>query len=113
MLRRLLLIVSVSALFAVLAAGAASSGEPTARASAAVTVKVGDYYYSRSSVTIRKGQTVGWRWVGDDRHNVKGPGFRSALKRSGTYSRRFNSTGSRRIICTIHESSMRMTVKVR
>ncbi len=58
-----------------------------------------------------------WRWVGDDEHNVsvrRGPvTFRSDLKDSGSFSRRMRRSGTYRIICTIHQPDMRMTLKVR
>jgi plastocyanin len=39
--------------------------------------------------------------------------FRSSVKETGTYRKKFTRRGSYRIICTIHQPSMRMTVRVR
>jgi plastocyanin len=85
------------------------------------TVRIGDDWYVRDgyprTVSVTKGTTVRWRWVGDDDHNVsvrRGPvTFRSDLKRSGAYSRKMRRKGTYRIICTIHQPDMRMTLKVR
>ena len=63
---------------------------------AAKSVKVGDDYYVRSSgvpkVTVSKGTTVKWRFVGDNPHTVtvsKGPAkFNSGVKARGTTRRR-------------------------
>ena len=80
------------------------------------SVRVGDNFFSPSSISIRKGDYVKWRWVGDARHNVvatRGASFRSSIKTSGTYTRRFRRRATIRYICTIHPSSMRGTIRVR
>jgi len=83
---------------------------------AATTVKVDDDVFRPGSVTVSKGTTVRWRWVGDDPHNVvvsKGPRhFRSGRKRSGTYSHKMTKRGTYRIVCTIHPG-MDMTLRVK
>jgi plastocyanin len=84
-------------------------------------LRIGDDWFVRPgappTVTVTKGTTVRWRWVGDDDHNVsvtRGPvRFRSDLKDSGTFSRKLRRRGTYRIICTIHQPDMRMTLKVR
>jgi plastocyanin len=84
-------------------------------------VKIGDDYYVRAgdppTVTVKKGTTVKWNWTGRRQHNVvvqKGPvSFQSALKRSGSFSRKMRRTGTYRIICSIHAPDMAMTLKVR
>src|SRR3954453_2120446 len=76
-----------------------------------VSWKVG----TAKTVTIKKGGTVKWTWADSAPHNVKGAGFKSALKakKGYTYSHRFNSRGTFRIICQVHPSSMKTTVKVK
>ena len=84
-------------------------------------VKVGDDYYVRAgsppTVTVKKGTTVRWNWRGRRQHNVvvqSGPAsFQSALKRSGSYSRKLRRVGTYRIVCSIHQPDMAMTLKVR
>jgi mRNA-degrading endonuclease RelE of RelBE toxin-antitoxin system len=39
--------------------------------------------------------------------------FRSSNRRSGSYRKRVTRRGTYRIICTIHGSSQRMTLRVR
>ena len=80
------------------------------------TVKVGDNFFSPKPVTVSKGSTVTWKWVGDAPHNVKavqGPArFSSAIKRSGTYSKKLRKRGTYRIVCSIHPGmSMKLTVR--
>jgi len=110
---RKLIVVAISACaLAVLAAGAM----------AARSVKVGDDYYVRASgvpkVTVSKGTTVRWRFVGDNPHTVtvsKGPvRFNSGMKTSGTYSKKLRKRGTYTIYCTIHGASdqkMKLVVK--
>ena len=89
---------------------------PPTVGAATKTVRVGDNFFSPSSISIRKGTKVTWRWVGSSRHNVvatRGASFRSTIKRSGTYSRTFRRRGTVKYICTIHPASMRGTIRVR
>src|SRR5215212_3811807 len=85
-------------------------------------VKVGDDYYVRPSgvpkVTVSKGTTVKWRFVGDSPHSVtvsKGPvKFNSGVKSSGTYRKKMKKRGTYTIYCTIHGASnqkMKLIVK--
>jgi plastocyanin len=84
-------------------------------------VKIGDDYYVRPgnppTVTVAKGTTVKWNWRGSRRHNVvvqKGPvSFQSSLKRSGSYRRTMKRRGTYRIVCSIHQPDMAMTLKVK
>jgi plastocyanin len=76
------------------------------------SVSVRDNSFSPRSLTARRGDTVRWRWAGRNPHNVVGRGFRSSVKRSGSYSRRFRSRGRFTIRCTIHPG-MRQTITVR
>ena len=86
------------------------------------TVKVGDNWFVRSSgvptVTVKRGDTVRWRWVGDAPHNVtvrSGPTkFKSRTQTSGSFSKRLTRKGTYRIICTIHGASdQSMVLRVR
>jgi plastocyanin len=94
---------------------AAASG-PQAGASATKRVTVGDNFFRQRSVTIDSGDTVRWRWVGRNPHNVtvtRGPiKFQSRTKTSGSYSKRLRRRGTYRYVCTIHRASMRGKVVV-
>ena len=84
-------------------------------------VRVDDDYFVRTgnppTVSVTKGTTVKWNWRGRRQHNVavtRGPVlFRSALKRTGSYSRTMKRVGTYRIICSIHQPDMAMTLKVK
>jgi plastocyanin len=101
-------ILSLALILALLAAAPAAARTKT--------VKVGDNFFKAKSVTVSKGATVKWRWVGSDRHNVtvrSGPRrFHSALKRSGTFERKMRKRGTYKIVCTVHAPDMRMTLRV-
>jgi plastocyanin len=107
------------ALPAVLIAALLVAAAPAAAATR--NVKVGDNYYVRAgsppTVTVFKGTTVRWNWRGSRQHNVvaqSGPAsFQSELKRSGSYSRKMRRAGTYRIVCSIHQPDMAMTLKVR
>lgn len=98
-----------------LALAAVAFAAPAGAATPAVTVKVKDDVFVKSSVTIEKGETVKWVWKGDDRHNVfqvGGPGhFHSPTQTKGTFTHRFRKAGTYRFQCTYH-TPMKMTVKV-
>jgi plastocyanin len=101
---------------ATLAAGALAAPS----LSAGKSVEIGDNYFVRdaghATVTIKKGQTLTWKWTGMHPHNVtvtKGPQkFASKTQNRGTFSHKFTKAGTYSIICTIHAPGMTMKVKV-
>ncbi|HEV3230021.1 MAG TPA: plastocyanin/azurin family copper-binding protein [Solirubrobacteraceae bacterium] len=80
------------------------------------SVKVADNVFRPTSLSIKKGATVTWRWAGRNPHNVTvtdGPRrFRSPTQKRGSFSHRFTARGAYTIVCTIH-SGMVMHLKVR
>jgi len=87
-------------------------------------VQVGDNYFLDSSLRVKKGTTVVWRWPGaeaaGDVHDVtlkKGPKgvkkFASEAASSDySFRRKLKVPGQYRIVCTLHEE-MKMTIRVR
>lgn len=69
---------------------------------------------SKKTITIKRGNYVKWIWADREPHNVKGPGFRSrtVTRRGYTYTRRFRTRGTYRIICEVHPVTMKTVVKV-
>jgi len=92
-----------------LAVAAVSVGLAAPALAANKTVRVADDVFKAKIVTINKGNTVTWNWVGNSPHNVKFGSFGSALKVNGTYKHRFTKRGTFRYRCTIHSG---MTGKV-
>ena len=112
-MRRLLAGVLVLALAGVLSASALAATR---------TITIGDNFFVRDNagtptVTVRKGTKVRFKWVGNAPHNVqvqRGPArFKSKVKTSGTYSRTLRKKGTYRLVCIVHASEMKLTLKVR
>jgi len=101
-------------LIATLTAAGAVAAIAVPAVAAGPTVRVGDDYFRAKTVTVKKGTTVTWRWVGSDSHNVVFKGFKSTLKNKGTYRHTFRRRGTFRYVCTLHDDrGMRGTVVVR
>ena len=105
-------------------AGAALISAVPASGAAKKTVTIGDNYYAPTSLKVKKGTTVVWRWPGFDQggdvHDVKlgsGPKgvkkFQSeAASTDYSFKRKLKVPGKYKIVCTLHEE-MRMTIRVR
>lgn len=97
---------------------AAGGGKPQKK-----TVKIADNYYSPTKLTVNKGSTITWKWpdTTGDTHDVlldKGPKgaktFQSETAGSFySYKRKLTTPGVYKIICTLHEQEMKMTITVR
>jgi plastocyanin len=107
---------------ALLAAVAALTAGIAASAFAATThvISVRDDSYSRSSISIPRGDKVTWKWRGTENdHNVStrstSPVQFHSEDEDGrfTYSHRFSKKGTYKIFCSIHPSSMKTTVRVK
>jgi plastocyanin len=79
------------------------------------SVTLNDNFFSKSKITIRKGDRVNWRWSNTgNRHNVFSKGhFKSKSGHSGNFTARFTKRGTYRIICTLHPTQMTMKVVVK
>jgi plastocyanin len=104
------------ALALVLAAAA-----PVVADAATTTVKVDDKYFQRaggtSTVTVKRGDVVKWRFVGRLPHSVvstdRRDAFRSSPRTSGIVKHRMSVAGTYRIYCGVHGPSMAMRLVVR
>jgi plastocyanin len=103
-MRKLTAVLAVAALLA--AIGAVSAF--------AATKTVKWHVPTSSTVKIAKGGTVKWVWTDGAPHNVKGTGFKSKTiaKKGYAYSHTFKSKGTFKIICQVHPTTMKTTVKV-
>ena len=86
------------------------------------TVAVGDNWFVEPegvpTLTVERGDTVRWNFVGKAPHNVsvgKGPArFESPVRRTGSFERRLTTKGTYQLLCTIHgadDQRMRVVVK--
>lgn len=128
-------VLAVAALMAVAVAGPlTSSGAAGPQANVAgkkckskqkKKAKVGDDFFSPTLLKIKKCAKVKWKWLptNGNPHNVtltKGPkkvkkkDFTSATGSIGIkFARKFKKPGRYDFICTIHPTTMQMTVKVK
>jgi plastocyanin len=101
---------------AAVAAIAVGASVVPANAGQTKTVSVKNNAFSPTSVKIKKGGKVVWKWTqGGVPHNVSpaggGSGSATSSRKGFTYAKTFKKAGTYRYVCTIH-ASMRMTVKV-
>lgn len=118
-----LTLVAIAAAVMLACTGASNSGAksttPQKATAAAAIVNVGDNFYSRSSVTIKKNKRVKFQWVDTDHdHNVttkSGPSSFHSKTEDGDflYSKKFTKKGTYKLHCTIHPDSMKVTVRVK
>jgi plastocyanin len=80
------------------------------------TVTLKDNRFSPTTVTVSRGTTVKFVWRGKAPHNVIATGaakFQSKTQVKGSFSKRLTRKGTYKIICSIHQPGMKMTLKVR
>ena len=94
------------------AEGTASTVTPTTAAAAAATVRLKDDVFDPDEVEVAAGETVSWRWEGNNPHNVNGQGFKSKIQTKGTFRETFDEPGTFDYRCDVHPG-MTGTVVVR
>jgi plastocyanin len=81
---------------------------------AADTVRIGNNFYSPSSLTVPVGTTVMWVWsAGDVTHTVTDNAdttIRSPFQSAGTYQRTFTTAGAHPYHCSVHGLAMSGTI---
>lgn len=96
---------SLSALILALAALIPTVALGGAGAASTHTVVLKDIRFHPGNLTIRRGDSVTWRWEdGGEEHNVTGHSFHSHTMGHGSYTVRFTRAGTFSYRCTIHES---------
>jgi plastocyanin len=101
-------VLAVVAVLTIATACGSSSGHSSASGGAVppnvgATVELRDIAFKPSTVTIKAGQSVLWKFDdGSIAHNVTGDGYRSSDMTSGTYSHAFTKAGTYNYQCTIH-----------
>jgi plastocyanin len=91
--------------------------QPKGPAIPSLSSYVGDFQFARGRVTIRRGATFTWRFIGPSLHDVtlaNGPvGFASPSVTAGHYRFRFTVPGTYRLFCSLHPALMTQVVIVR
>ncbi|HEX9767023.1 MAG TPA: cell wall-binding repeat-containing protein [Nitriliruptorales bacterium] len=108
-----------------LASGLVALAGGAARAEAVKQVSVGDFWFQEQELTVREGDTVVWRWVGEDAHSVTAsppdeetpPAFDSGVRYKGAdFAVTFDEPGVVPYFCVLHGSpdgeGMTGTIKV-
>lgn len=80
---------------------------PTAKA----TVAIKDDVFEPTEVEVAKGDAITWKWEGKNPHNVAGPGFKSKIQTSGSFTKAFAKAGTFDYRCEVHPT-MEATVTV-
>jgi plastocyanin len=90
---------------------------PTGPVSKALSTWVRDFRYGAERISIRRGSTFTWRFVGSVAHDVTvigGPeGFSAPWTQSGTFTHRFTKAGTYRLFCSLHPAKMVQQITVR
>jgi plastocyanin len=90
-----------AAIIALIAGCGGASHAGDAQPSNVVVLK--NIAFNPSTVTIRAGQQVVWKFEdGGVPHNVTGTDFTSAIMGSGSYAHTFSAPGTYQYQCTIH-----------
>jgi len=78
---------------------------------------VGDFRYQYERVSLRRGTTFTWTFIGSTQHDVtlvRGPvGFSTPWTLAGTYSRTFTKRGTYEFFCSLHPAQMTQKIVVR
>jgi plastocyanin len=88
------------------------------RVRSGTVINVGDRYFGRRNVKLKKGQRLRWRFSGAELHNLtlaNGPeGFASPnLSTNRTFDIRFTRRGTYRFFCGLHPVQMSERVVVK
>jgi plastocyanin len=94
--------VATVALAAAAAVPAAALGG--AHAARGHTVSLHEFRFHPGTLTINRGDTVTWVWHDNVEHNVTFHSTHSRTQEHGTYTLRFNHSGTFNYHCTIHVS---------
>jgi hypothetical protein len=78
---------------------------------------VGDFRYGHERISLKRGATFTWRFIGSTQHDVtlvSGPvGFAAPWTQSGTFRFRFTQPGTYKLFCSLHPAKMTQIVTVR
>jgi plastocyanin len=100
-------------LLCVTALAAFSAGNATS----ATSVRVTDGAFKPGTLTVSRGTTVVWRFVGRKRHRLSvlhGPvKFKSPLMKRGKFRKKLTRPGTYHIVCTRHPNGHQMFISVR
>ena len=90
---------------------------PKGPVSTAASTIVGDFQYGSERISLKRGTTFTWRFLGQFQHDVTvvgGPeGFSAPWSLSGVFTHRFTKPGTYRLFCSLHPARMVQQITVR
>ena len=111
------------ALAALCAAATASAAPAPAGSTPSKTVEVGDNFLAPTRLTVDRGTRLTFRWSAQNgnQHDVELTSAPSGVRKWNsparttdyTYRRTLTTAGTYKIICSLHPTMMRLTVRVR
>lgn len=104
MLRKLFILAAfIAAVFAV----------PAIAATKGTTLQ--DDFFTKSKITLHKGDSVVWSWNTDDKHTVSeiNGKWGSKMTKHGRFKHTFKKRGKFTVYCLVHPTIMRQRVVVR
>jgi len=121
-MRKLIALLALAGLMTGLAvafAATATAEDAPVRAAKTRTVRIGDNFFKRKTIRVRKGTFVRWVWGADgnptvvehDVYSTKGTRLRSGFRTEGAYRKRIRKTT--RYLCRVHPTTMRGKIVVK
>ena len=79
------------------------------------TTTLKDDFFTRSKITIHKGDAVVWSWNTDDKHTVSeiNGKWGSKMTKHGRFKHTFKKRGKFTVYCLVHPTIMRQKVVVK
>jgi plastocyanin len=91
--------------------------KPKGPVSTAKSTIVGDFRYGSERISLKRGTTFTWRFLGQFQHDVTvvgGPeGFSAPWSLTGVFKHRFTKAGTYRLFCSLHPARMVQQIVVR
>jgi len=98
-----ILVLAFTTLLAACQQGGPDSAAGTPPVVGAHDVSARDLQFEPPAIQVRPGTTVTWHFEdGAVAHDVRGDGFSSSIQKSGTFTHRFDRTGTFEYRCTLH-----------
>ena len=89
---------------------------PKGPVSTAKSTFVGDFKYGSERISLKRGTTFTWRFMGRFQHDVTvvgGPvGFSAPWTQTGVFKHRFTKAGTYRLFCSLHPAKMVQQITV-
>lgn len=121
-MRKSIALLAVLPVLPIAAASATAEDDPPVSKAATRTITLGDNFFKPKTITIRKGTILKFQWGPDnqgtvDFHNVAGvrgnkfAATEDTMRPDRPFRKRF--TRNSLVVCTIHSTTMKLSVKIK